>query len=203
MWCPAPLPEGELHQRKLRSDKYKPPANRLLEFYESDLSVEADEDTGDEAEGGDAGAAPDASGAAKVRRRMIRLAVGKQSASAAAAVKAAKKKKRKSRVASPLVVVTPSILTPRSWEVESEEEEESEKEKDETIEELPVSERPVRRMESPAAKRQWELVQKISEDALRRGLEAQRNAAAAQARMPAAIKPRVFWPKARLPAVTR
>jgi hypothetical protein len=136
---------------------------------------------------------------------MIRLAVGKQSASAAAAasaVKAAKKKKRNSRVASPPVVVTPSILTPRSREVESEEEE-SEKEKDETIEELPVSERPVRRMESPAAKRQRELVQKTSEDALRRGLEAQRNAATAQARMPAAIKPRVFWPKARLPAVTR
>jgi hypothetical protein len=45
MWCPAPLPEGELHRRKLRSDKYKTPAGRLLEFYESDSSVEADEDT--------------------------------------------------------------------------------------------------------------------------------------------------------------
>jgi hypothetical protein len=60
MWCPAHLPEGELHRRKLRSDKYKPSAGRLLEFYESDSSVEADEDTGDEAEGGGAGAAPDA-----------------------------------------------------------------------------------------------------------------------------------------------
>jgi hypothetical protein len=69
-------------------------------------------------------------------------------------------------------VVTPSIPTPRSWEVESEEEEESEKEKDEAIEELPVpEERPTRWSESPAAKRQWELVQKTSEDALRRGLE--------------------------------
>jgi hypothetical protein len=38
------------------------------------------------------------------------------------------------------VVVTPSIPTPRSWEVESEEEEEKEKEKDEMIEELPVPE---------------------------------------------------------------
>jgi hypothetical protein len=47
------------------------------------------------------------------------------------------------------------------------------------------------------------LVQKTSEDALRRGLEAQRSAAAAQARVPAAIKPQVFWPKARLAAVTR
>jgi hypothetical protein len=37
-------------------------------------------------------------------------------------------------------VVTPSIPTPRSWEVESEEEEEKEKEKDEMIEELPVPE---------------------------------------------------------------
>jgi hypothetical protein len=49
MWCPAPLPEGELHRRKLRSDKYKPPAGRLLEFYESDSSVEANEDTDAEA----------------------------------------------------------------------------------------------------------------------------------------------------------
>jgi hypothetical protein len=38
-------------------------------------------------------------------------------------------------------VVTPSIPTPRSWEVElEEEEEEKEKEKDEMIEELPVPE---------------------------------------------------------------
>jgi hypothetical protein len=100
-------------------------------------------------------------------------------------------------------VVTLSILTPRSREVESEKEEESEKKKAETIAELSVHERPARRSESPAGKRQRELVQKTSEDALRRGLEAQRSAAAAQARMPAAIKPRVFWPKARLLAVTR
>jgi hypothetical protein len=106
--------------------------------------------------------------------------------------------------ASPPAVVTLSIPTPRSREVESEEEEEEEeKEKDETIAELPVHERPARRSENPADKRQRELVQKTSEDALRRGLEAQRSAAAAQVMMPAAIKPRVFWPKARLPAVTR
>jgi hypothetical protein len=66
MWCPAPLPEGELHRRKLRSDKYKPLAGRLLEFYKSDSSVEADKDTGDEAECGDARAASDAGCAAKV-----------------------------------------------------------------------------------------------------------------------------------------
>jgi hypothetical protein len=63
MWCPAPLPEGEQHRRKLRSDKYKPPAGRLLEAYESDSSVEADEDTDAEA-----GADPDA-GVMKSRRR--------------------------------------------------------------------------------------------------------------------------------------
>jgi hypothetical protein len=112
-------------------------------------------------------------------------------------VKAAKQKKRRKRkrkAASPPAVVTPSIPTPRSRDVESkEEEEESVKEKDEAIEELPVLEdRPMRRSESPAAKRQRERVQKTSEDALRHGLEAQRTAAAAQARMPAAIKPRYF-----------
>jgi hypothetical protein len=116
-----------------------------------------------------------------------------------------KKKERKRKAASPPAVVTPSIPTPRSLEVESEEEEEeSKKEKDEVIEELPVpEERLARRSESPAAKRQRELVQKTSEDALRHGLEAQCTAVVAQARMPATIKPRVFWPKTRLPTMTR
>jgi hypothetical protein len=200
---------AQQHRRKLRSDKYKPPAGHLLEFYESDSSVEANEDTGDEAGGGDARAAPDAGGAAKARRRTTRSVVGKQSTSAATAVSAVKaaekKKKRKRRAASPLAVVTPSIPSPRSREVESEEEEEeSKKEKDEEVEELSVPEgRPTRRSESPAAKRQWEVVQKTSEDALRRRFEAQRTAAAAQVSMLATIKPRVFWPKARLPIVTR
>jgi hypothetical protein len=127
MWCLAPLPEGEQHRRKLRSDKYKPPAGRLLEFYESDLSVDADEDTGDEARDGYTGTDPDAGNAAKPRRG-TRSAVGKQSASAVAtavsAVKAVeKKKKRKRKATSPPVVVTPMILKPRSREVESKEEE--------------------------------------------------------------------------------
>jgi hypothetical protein len=168
MWCPAPLPKGEQHRRKFRLDKYKPPAGRLLEAYESDSSVEADEDTDAEA-----GTDPDAGGAMKSRRR-TRSTVGKKSASAVAAaisaVKAAeqKKKTRKRKVASPPAVVTPSIPTPRSREVESEEEEEkSEKEKDEAVEELSVPmERPTRRSESPTAKRQRELVQKTSEEAL-------------------------------------
>jgi hypothetical protein len=60
MWCLTHLLEGELHRRKLRSDKYKPLASRLLEFYESDSSVEVDEDTDAEA-----GTDPDAGGAAK------------------------------------------------------------------------------------------------------------------------------------------
>jgi hypothetical protein len=142
MWCPAPLPEGEQHRRKLRSYKYKPPAGRLLEFYESDSSVEADEDTDVEA-GDDAWAGPGAGGVSKRNTRSI---VGKKSALSVAATVSAvkaeeqKKKKRKRRAASPPVVVTPSIPTPRSWEVESEKEEEEEKEKDEAIEELPVTE---------------------------------------------------------------
>jgi hypothetical protein len=139
MWCPAPLTEGELHRRKLRSDKYKPPTGRLLENYESDSSVEADEDTDMEA-----GADP-VVGAAKSRCR-TRSTVAKKSASTVATaisvVKAAKqKKKRKRRAASPPSVATPMIPTPHSQEVGSDdEEEEKEKEKDEAVEELPVTE---------------------------------------------------------------
>jgi hypothetical protein len=91
MWCPVPLPEGEIQWRKLRSDKYKPPAGRLLEDYESDSSVEADEDT--DAETG----ADLVVGAAKSQRR-TRLTMAKKSASAVAnaisAVKAAEQKKK-------------------------------------------------------------------------------------------------------------
>jgi hypothetical protein len=153
--------------------------------------VEADKDTDAEA-GDDSETGPDAGGAAKPQRR-TRSAVGKQLASAAAAVVSAvkaaeKKKKRKRKAISRPMVVTPSISMPCSREVGSEDEEE-----DEAIEELPVTEdRPLRRSESPAAKRQWELVEKTSEDALRQGLEAQRTIVAAQARMPAAIRPRLF-----------
>jgi hypothetical protein len=61
------------------------------------------------------------------------------------------------------MVVTSSILTPHSREVESEEEEE-----DKAVEESPVAgNQPARRLESPAAKRQRELVEKTSVDALR------------------------------------
>jgi hypothetical protein len=153
MWCPTPLPEGEIQRRKLRSDKYKPPAGRLLENYESDLSVEADEDTDVEAR------ADPVVGAAKSRRR-TRSTVAKKSASAVAsaisAVRAAEqKKKRKRRATTPPAVATPTIPTPRSQEVGSEDdEEEKEKEKDEAIEGLPVPEdQAAERPESPAAKR--------------------------------------------------
>jgi hypothetical protein len=207
MWCPTPLPDGEIQRRKLRSDKYKPPAGRLLENYESDLSVEADVETDVEA-GADL-----VVGAAKSRRK-TRSTVAKKSASAVAtaisAVKATEqKKKRKRREASPPGVATPTIPTPRSREVRSEDEEgekeqEKEKEKDEAIEEPPVPEdQAAERPESPATKRQRELVQKTSEEALRCGLEAQRGVVATRVKIPAAIKPRVFWPKARLPVALR
>jgi hypothetical protein len=194
MWCPAPLPEGEIHRRKLRSDKYKPPVDRLLENYESDSSVEADEDT--DAEDG----ADPVVGAPKSRRR-TRSTVAKKFASAVATaifeVKAAEqKKKRKRRLASPPAVATPTILTPCSREVGSEDEEEEEKEKDEAVEELSVPEdQTAVRPESPAAKRQRELVQKTSEEALRCSLEVQRSDAAARAKIPAAIKPPQVWPR--------
>jgi hypothetical protein len=121
MWCPAPIPEGEIHRRKLRSDKYKPPAGRLLENYESHSLVEADEDTDVEA-----GADPAASTAKSWHR--TRSTVAKKSASAVATaistVKAAEQKKRsKRRAASPPAVATPTIPSPHSLEVGSEDEE--------------------------------------------------------------------------------
>jgi hypothetical protein len=183
-------------------DKYQPPAARLLEFYESDSSVEADEDTDVEV-GGDARTGLDAGGAAKSRRK-TRSVVAKQSATTAAAAVSAvkatkKKKKRKRKTSPPLAVETLAIPTPQSREVELKEEEE-----DEATEEPPVVEdRSVRRSESPAAKRQRELVQKTTEDALRQGLEVQRAAAAAQAKMPVLNKPQFFRLKPRAPAVTR
>jgi hypothetical protein len=44
IWCLTPFREGEKHRRKLRSDKYQPPAAQLLEYYESNSLVEVDED---------------------------------------------------------------------------------------------------------------------------------------------------------------
>jgi hypothetical protein len=149
-----------------------------MEFNESDSSVEVDEDTDVEV-GGDTRTGPDAGGAVKSRRK-TRSTVAKHSASSAAAAVSAvkameKKKKRKRKATSPPAVVTPVIPMPRLREVESEEEEE-----EEATKVLPgVEDRPVRRSESPAAKRQRELVENTSEDAVCRGLEAQQTAAAA------------------------
>jgi hypothetical protein len=56
---------------------------------------------------------------------------------------------------------------------------------------------------SPAAKRQRELVQKTVEDALRRGLEAQRAAATTQTTMPSLNRPRIFRLKPRVLTITR
>jgi hypothetical protein len=124
--------------------------------------VEADEDTDVEV-GGDAWTGPDAGGATKSRCK-TRSTVAKKSASTAtivvSVVKATKKKKKR-KASSPSTVVTPTIQTPRSRVVESEEEEE-----DEATEESPI-------VEDRPAKRQRELMEKTSEDALRRGLEAQ------------------------------
>jgi hypothetical protein len=115
-------------------------------------------------------------------------------------VKAAeKKKKRKRKTSPPPAVETPVILMPQSREVESEEEDD-----DEATEEPPIVQgRPVKRSLSPAAKRQRELVEKTTEDALRQGMEAQRAATAAQEKMSVLNRPRYFRPKPRVPAVTR
>jgi hypothetical protein len=122
-------------------------------------------------------------------------------------VNAAEKKKRKRKATFPPVVVTPTIPTPRSREVESEEEEEEEEEDDdddEAVEEPPVvAIRLARRLESPAAKRHRELVEKTLEDALCRGLGPQRTAAATQAKMPVVLKPRPFRLKLRIPVSSR
>jgi hypothetical protein len=168
--------------------------------------VETNEDTDDEAGDGDAVTGPDVGVAPKPRRR-TRSAVGKQSASAVAAavsaVKDVEKKKRKRKVTSPPAVVMITILTPRSREVESEEEEE-ERENGEAIKVLLVTEdRPTRRSESPAAKRQRELVENTSKDALRWSLEALQTVAATQAKMPTAVRPRVFRLKLRIPISVR
>jgi hypothetical protein len=125
--------------------------------------VEAHEDTDTEVSG-DARTSPDVGSATKPRRK-TRAAVTKQSVSTAAvkvtAVKVVEKKNRKRKTSPPLAVEIPVIPTPLSREVESNEED------DEATKEPPVvEERSVRRSLSPSAKRQWELVQKTTEDAL-------------------------------------
>jgi hypothetical protein len=125
-------------------------------------------------------------------RHKTRAAAAKQSVSTAAAkveaaktakLEAEKKRKRNRKTNLPSAVETSVIHTPPSREVEFV------KEEDEATDDPPVVEdRTVRRSLSPAAKRQWELEQKTMEDDLRQGLEAQRAAAGAHARMLVLIK---------------
>jgi hypothetical protein len=90
------------------------------------------------------------------------------------------------------------IPTPPSKEVKSDEEE------DEATDYPPIVEdQMVGRSLSPAAKRQQELEQKLMEDDLHQGLEAQRAAATTQARMPVPIKVCTFRPKLRAPTIVR
>jgi hypothetical protein len=163
--------------------------------------VEADEDT-DTKVSGDTGTGPEASSAAKPKRK-TRVAAAKQSATTVAAkataVKAAKKKRRRRKVSPPPAVEMPTIPMPQSREVESEEEEENEATEEPSV----VQDRSVRRSLSPAAKKQRELVEKMTEDALRQGLEAQQVVAAAQAKMPVLNRPWFFRLKPRVPTITR
>jgi hypothetical protein len=101
-------------------------AARLLENYESDSSVEADEETDLEV-GGDVRTGPEASSTLKPRRK-TRAAAVKQSASVATAkvvvvktamLEAEKKKKRKRKTSPPPAVRTPVIPTPLTKEVNS------------------------------------------------------------------------------------
>jgi hypothetical protein len=153
---------------KLRSNKFQPPAAKMLENYESNSSVEADEDTDPEVSG-DAGTGPEASSAMKPRRKTW-VVVAKLSASTAAAkvavVKTAEKKKRKRKTSPPLAVRAPVIPTLLTKEINSDDDEEDDD--DEATEDpLIVKEWSVRRSLSPAAKRQRELAHMTTEDALR------------------------------------
>jgi hypothetical protein len=160
--------QGEEPQRKLRPNKYQPPASGLLKSYESDSSVDVDEDTNLKV-GYDAVTRPEASSAMKPRHK-TRAAAAKQSVSTAAAkveaaktakLEAEKKRKRNRKTNLPSAVETSVIHTPPSREVEFV------KEEDEATDDPPVVEdRTVRRSLSPAAKRQRELGQKATEDDL-------------------------------------
>jgi hypothetical protein len=190
-WCLAPLPKGEEPRRKLRSEEYQPPAAVLLENYQSDSSVEADEDT-DQEVGGDVASHPTVSSATKPGRK-TRAATAKQLTMRAAtkgeATKTAKleddKKKRKSKESPPLAVRTPTIPTSTTKEVEEDEDEAP-----------PVIEdRTVTRLRSPAARRQQELEQQVNEEYLRQMREAQRATTGTHAKLPVKIRVRPLRPK--------
>jgi hypothetical protein len=167
--------------------------------------VEAHEDTDPEVSD-DGGTRLEASSAVKPMCKTM-AAAAKQTASTAATkvvaskttkLEVEKKKNRKWKTSPPPAVEMPVIPTPSSREVELDEEEE------EATDDPPIVEEwTVRRSLSPSAKRQQELRQKTTEDDLRQGLEAQRDATAAQERMPVLIKARTFGPKLHAPATVR
>jgi hypothetical protein len=81
----------------------------------------------------------------------------------------------------PPLAISVEILTPLTKDVKDDE--------DEAIDDPPVVEdHTARRSLSPAAKRQWELEQKMSEDDLHQMREAQWATVGAQARMPVLVK---------------
>jgi hypothetical protein len=131
--------------------------------------------------------------------------MAKQSATIVAAkveaVKTAKleleKKKRKRRMSPPPGVETPVIATPPTREVESDEEDEA------TDDPSVIEDRTARRSLSLASKGHWELEQKMTEDDLHQGMEAQRAAASVQTKMPVLRKVRRFRPKFRIPPAAR
>lgn len=187
-WFPAPLPTGQEAQRKLRPEHHAGPGPEALEGYVSDSSVEADNDSDKEGHGG----AEAASEASAPPGRRTRAATAKIPASKAAAqaeqawdAKADNKRKRGN-------MTPPVILVPTSVEIPVEEE-------DEITDELWGDDVPPRsRSPSPATKRHRELQAMTEDETLRRALEAQRAAAAAQVGAPAVKRGRRLLAKSRL-----
>jgi hypothetical protein len=174
----------------------------LLENYQSDSLVGADEDR-DQEVGGSAVSHPKGSSATKPERK-TRAAASKQSNTRGAAkgevAKTAKleagKKKRKRKTSPPSMIPTPMIPTLATKEVKEDE--------DEAIDDLPgVEERATRRSPSSAAKRQQELEQHVIEENLRRMREAQRAAAGAQDKMLVKIQVQPLRPKLRVSSTMR
>jgi hypothetical protein len=153
---------GEEPHQKLRSEDYKPPTAALLENYQSDSSVEADEDSDNEG-GSDVANRTEAPSATKPRRRTRAATAEQPTSRAVAKAEAAKtaklevdKKKRKRR-ANPLLAVQMITPTPLTKEVEDDEDQA-------TDDPLIVEDRMTRRSLNPAAKGQRDIEQKTNED---------------------------------------
>jgi hypothetical protein len=174
----------------------------LLENYQSDSSIDADEDT-DQEVGGDVASRSTASSATKPGHKTRAVTAKQSTIRVAAKVEAAKtakleadKKKRKRKASPRLAVCTPTIPTLVTKEVDEDE--------DEATDDPPVVEdRTVRRSPSPTGKRQRELEQQVNEEDLRQMREAQRATAGAHAKMPVKIQVRPLRPKLRPPDTMR